>query len=213
MLSISSTLRRSLLALALSACAGSAFADSTLHVELNTAGYGNDGYIDLTFSGSPLQTVASYADLSNFVGFSNSANDTTSGAVTGSLATGYRIGNPSSDYNEVFHAVNFAGGKVSFDVTFSGAVEPSANYSSMFGVFLFASDGATVLGNSSNPDGSLLALSWTPATTVGGQGLASSTVFVTSGVTVAAVPEPSTWAMLGAGLALVGLARRRKLSA
>lgn len=207
-----SYLRRAVMALALAACAGMASAAGTLHVELDTSGFGSNGsngWIDLQLNGSPLSTVTTFADISGISGFGSGAGAQLSNA-TGTAAGGFRIENVAGGYNDLFHAVNFGSGKISFNVSFSGDVDPSGQYGSVFAVSLFGADQATLLGSSSNGDGSLLHLNWTPSATVGGQGGANAQIFASGVQVAAAVPEPSTWLMLGAGLALIGFARRRQ---
>jgi hypothetical protein len=202
------SLRRALLALALSACAGLAAADTTYHVELDTAGFGSNGWIDLQFNPGSAGNAAAWVGLSGFTGFDAGVAADVTDSVTGSLAGGYTIAN-TYDINSLFHAVNF-GGKVGFNVTFSGDADPSSQVSgSMFSVSLMNADTDAYLGNYGPADYSLLHLSWTPAATLGGQGAVGSEVFDTAAVSVSAVPEPSTWLMLGAGLGLIGWSRRR----
>ncbi|NGZ88016.1 NF038129 family PEP-CTERM protein [Duganella aceris] len=203
------SLRRMLLALALSACAGLAAADTTYHVELDTTGFGSNGWIDLQFNpGSAGNSAAATVGLSGFTGFDASIAADMTDSVTGSLAGGYSIAN-TYDSNDLFHAVNF-GGTVGFNVTFSGAADPSAQvWGSLFTVALMDAGQTAFLGNYGADGFSLLQLSWTPAATVGGQGVVGSEIYDTAAVSVSAVPEPSTWLMLAAGLGLVGWSRRR----
>ena len=202
------TFRRAMMALVLAAASGLAAAAGTFTVELDTHSYGSNGYIDIQLNSVPTGAVATFADLSNFVGWGSSADAQLSN-VTGSLATGFRIENVYGGYNDLFHAVDFSGGKVSFTVSFSGDADPSGQYGSLFSVALYGADQMTVLGDSSSADGSLVHLNWTPSLTVGGQGSAVSET-LGSGVVTTPVPEPSTWAMLAGGLALLGFVRRRK---
>ena len=203
------SLRRALVALALSACAGLAAADTTYHVELDTTGFGDNGWIDLQFNpGNAGYSTAASVGLSGFTGFDAAIAADTTAAVSGSLATGYSIAN-TDDINSLFHAVNF-GGKIGFNVTFSGAADPSAMvYGSTFSVSLMNADANAYLGNYGTQDFSLLHLNWTPAASLGGQGSVGGEIYDTAAVSVSAVPEPSTWLMLGAGLGLIGWTRRR----
>ncbi|MBV6319936.1 NF038129 family PEP-CTERM protein [Duganella violaceipulchra] len=200
------TLRHAALALALSGLAGLATAQ-TMHVELNTASLGSSGFLDLQFN--PANTPAAFASatISHLSGFGDLSGVGLTGDVQQS-AGGFAFGN-TTDYNDLFQALSF-GGKVSFDVTFGGLADPSpAAIPSKFAVSFYGADGMTVLGNA-EPDGSLMSLSWQPTAGAGALSLAITDQTIAN---VSAVPEPSAWAMLGAGLALVGYARRRKLAA
>jgi len=203
------SLRRSLLALALSACAGLASA-ATYHIELDTTTFSNSGWIDFQFNPGNTDSALAQVSLSNFVGFGDSATALTVGSVSGSLASGYTIANDGAGgLNDLFHEVNY-GGVISFNVTFSGAADPAQTASgSVFSVALYNYAQDAVLG-STDPYGSLVQLNWSAAV-FGSQGSVVVAPLVNDIPTLAAaVPEPSTWLMLGAGLALVGLARRRQ---
>ncbi|RFP09630.1 MULTISPECIES: NF038129 family PEP-CTERM protein [unclassified Duganella] len=200
------TLRHAALALALSACAGLASAQ-TLHVELNTASLGSSGFLDLQFNPANTPAIFASATISHLTGF----GDLSGVALLGDVqqhASGFSFGN-TTDYNDLFQAMSF-GGKVGFDVTFGGLSDPSpAAIQSKFAVSFYGADRTTVLGNA-NPDGSLMSITWQPTA---GAGALSSDITDHAVGSISAVPEPSAWAMLGAGLALVGFARRRKLAA
>lgn len=205
------SLRRALLALALGACASLASAASTFHVELDTSSFASTGWIDMQFNpGSPSSPLAQ-ASLSGFTGFGDPGTAQLSGNASGSLAGGYTfVNNDAGGLNGLFHAVNF-GGKIGFDVTFSGAADPGADFGSAFSVALYNQAQDALLGTN-DPSGSLVLLNWTPAGTVV-PAMLNNTIN-TSVTAVTAVPEAETWLMLGAGLALVGgVARRRKLAA
>ena len=202
------SLRRALLALALGACASLASAASTFHVELDTSSFASTGWIDMQFNpGSPSSPLAQVS-LTGFTGFGDSGTAQSSGNVGGSLACGYTfVNNHAGGLNGLFHAVNF-GGKIGFDVTFSGAADSGAGFGSAFSVALYNQAQDTLLGTN-DPTGSLVLLNWTPAGTV-----VPTMLNNTIATSVTAVPEAQTWLMLGAGLALVGgIARRRKLAA
>ncbi|MES2159795.1 MAG: NF038129 family PEP-CTERM protein [Pseudomonadota bacterium] len=200
------TLRHAALALALSSIAGLATAQ-TMHVELNTASLGSSGFLDLQFNPANTPAIFASATISHLSGF----GDLSGVGLTGDVqqnAGGFAFGN-TKDYNDLFQAMAF-GGKVSFDVTFGGLSDPSpAAIPSKFAVSFYGADGMTVLGNA-EPDGSLMSISWQPTAGAGAVSLAITDQAIAN---VSAVPEPSAWAMLGAGLALVGFARRRKLTA
>lgn len=198
------TLRRALLALALAA--GTSLAQAqTLHVELDTSSFGgNSGWLDLQFNPASVPAVSASAFISNLVGFGAATDAVIAGDVQ-QQGAGYRFGN-TTDYNDLFRTISF-GGKVSFDVTFGGLPDPSvAAVASKFSVALYGADATTQLGNI-DTDGNVLALNWTPSASGGAIGIGYADAGVAA---ISAVPEPSAWLMLGAGLALVGgLARRR----
>lgn len=206
---LTSNFRRSVLALALAAGAGLANAE-TLHVELDTSSFaslGGSGWLDLTFAaGSGGNAVLAQAVVSNLSGFDTSlaAQTQMTSNVSGSLATGFTLDNSAPA--DLFQAVH-VGGKVDFDVTFSGAADPALASKSTFAATLYGADQMSLLGN---PNGDLVELTWTPAAVSGQAGSIASSVYDGGLASVSAVPEPSSWLMLGAGLALVGVATRRK---
>lgn len=209
--SLNRNVRRSVLALALSAAAGLASAE-TLHVVLDTSsftGFAGAGWLDLQFNPGSATAALAGATVSNLAGFDASVAAQLSGDASSTLAGGYLFDN-AAGYNDAFSAVHL-GGKVSFDVSFSGAADPSgALAGSLFGVALYGgADGAAQLGNADANSGNLAQFAWQPGLS-GSTGSVTTTVFDGAVVTVSAVPEPSSWLMLGVGLALIGVVTRRK---
>ncbi|HJU99837.1 MAG TPA: NF038129 family PEP-CTERM protein [Burkholderiaceae bacterium] len=199
-------LRRTALALALAAAAGLASAQ-TMHVVLDTSGLANSGgWLDLQFNPASVPAVPASALVEHLGGFDASSAPQLNGDVQAQAGGAFVFGN-STDWNDLFHAVHF-GGQVSFDVTFSGLPDAApAAIPSLFSVSLYGADGVTQLGHP-DANGSLLSLSWNPAASGAGQvGVAVADAGLAS---VSAVPEPSSWLMLGAGLALLGMAKRRR---
>jgi hypothetical protein len=203
-------IRQTILAVALTANAAVAAA-ATLHVELatDTMGAANPGgWLDLRFN-PDAGAVRSYASLDKLVGFGDSTSALYEGQVSGSAPSGFIFANGES-LNRIFHPVQF-GGLVSFDVNFNGTDDGAPMpASTVFSLALFAADGSTKLGSADAATGSLLRLSWLPPASPADQGTVSISNFDTAHVRVSAVPEPSSWLMLGAGLALAGVLSRRR---
>lgn len=199
-----------LLALVLGGSAGLASAE-TLHVEIDTSTFGNMGWIDLSFLPTTATAASATATLSDFIGFDAATGADPWGNVSGSLAAGYTLGS-RPDGADLFHAVNF-GGKISFNVDFSGGTDNAVNRAqSTLSVTLFGADRSTPLSNGDPLSGSLLQLSWLPSKTSATPGTVSYQIFdsIVSVSPVSAVPEPSTWGMMGLGLGLIGLMNRRR---
>ncbi len=204
------TLRTAAAALALAFGSTAALADTTLAVTIDTSQFGGAGWLDFQYNPGTLGvSPATSVTLSGFQGFDANAAVETTSQVSGSLASGYVIRN-GENFNSLFHAVNF-GGVLSFNVTFSG---DNVNLSgaadgSDFAVYAFNAGVTTDLGNSTADDKRLVSAMWTPAAAAGGTGVLSYQSHAAV-ATISAVPEPSSWLMLGIGAMLVaGVARRR----
>ena len=188
------------LSLALPLAAGSAPASAaTFHVAIDTSGFGAaSGYLDMQLSASAGVPLAS-AVVSNLAGFG--ALDLNYGWTA--APGGFQFRNDTSNY--LSHTATF-GGVLSFDLTFDGAYDPLTSYVSHFLVSAFDQD-IVPLGTYNPVNLALADFSWTPARTAGGNGSIAAVV-TDPGVTV--VPEPASLLLLGAGLAGMALAQRRK---
>ncbi len=198
--------RRSLLAVALAGVAGLAGAApaTNYHVVIDTSGFSGGGFLDFAFIPGSSAASAANATLSHFSGaFGERISG--EGELSGALQSVVYFGN-GSGYNDLFHSVTL-GGKFSFDIAFGGDFLTSAgNTGSTFGVGLL--NDAGYLGN---PNGNVVQFELMPAFN-GNPASVGATGYAGVGL-VAAVPEPSSWLMLGAGLAVVGFGARRRSAA
>lgn len=172
-----------------------ALADSTVRVELNTATLGGSGWLDLQFNPADGSTPPAWAELTQLSGFAGGAGVVLDGDAA-STPSGYRIGNGTA-FNAVLQGVTY-GGILSFNVTFSG--DTSALSGSRFSIA--ALDGNYLPLGAASGEGLLAQVEW--------QGQATITTFDPQIASVTAVPEPSSFLMLGAGLLLLTSALRRR---
>lgn len=196
--SISSILRRLALVVALAAGCNAAQA-GIIHVTVDTSAFGAaNGYLDMQLSatsGQPLATVV----LSNMVGFGDL--DLNYGVTA--LAGGFGFRNDVSNY--LSHTVSF-GGLLSFDLAFDGEHDPLTAYVSHFVISAFDETFAP-LGDFDPVTGALADISWTPSLGADVQG---NIGFVVADAAVTVVPEPAGLLLIGAGLAALGMTRRRR---
>lgn len=209
------TFKKILLAAVLSTSAAFVSAE-TLRVEIDTSSFTHQGWIDLMFNASSGNAASSTAQLSNFVGFNTQSVPELSGQTSGSLASGYTMGNLNGTA-DIFHAVNF-GGKIGFDVDFAGSIGSAINRSlSTLSVALYGADQSTLLGHGDPASGALVQLYWLSPTSTAASSVTTrvfdSMASVGAATAISPVPEPSAWLTMGAGLGLLGLIGRRKRAA
>lgn len=198
------TLRRAVLAAVLAASSSLALADPLgYHVEIDTSAFSGAGFLDFAFIAGNSPAPGASATLSNFSG-AFGALESLEGNVSGSLPGTLTFGN-SGAYNDWFHNVTL-GGKFAFNIVFGGDFLTTAgNAGTTFGVGLLDASGMSYLGN---VNGNLLQFELTPVYGGAPASVAGSTY--ASIASISAVPEASEWMMLTGGLALIGLALRRR---
>lgn len=203
-----STLRHAVLAVLMAGASALAVAApaapvSNYHVEIDTTRFSGAGFLDFAFISGNDQAPAASATLSHFSGaFGAVAGQ--EGDVAGALGSSVRFGN-ASFYNDLFQSVTL-GGKFSFDIAFGGAfLNTAGNTGTTFGVGLLDASGSAYLGN---PNGNVVQFELMPMLDGAPAGIAGAGY---GGVAaIAAVPEPSEWLMLSAGIALLGWSARRR---
>ena len=197
-------LRRAVLAAVLAASSSLALADPLgYHVEIDTSAFSGVGFLDFAFIAGNSPAPGASAVLSNFSG-AFGALESKEGNVSGSLPGTLTFGN-SGAYNDWFHNVTL-GGKFAFNIVFGGDFLTTAgNAGTTFGVGLLDASGTAYLGN---VNGNVLQFELTPLNGGVPASIAGSTY--ASIASISAVPEASEWMMLTGGLALIGLALRRR---
>ncbi len=198
------TLRRAILAAVLAASSSLALADPLAYrVEIDTSQFSGAGFLDFAFIAGNSPAPGASAVLSNFSG-AFGALESLEGNVSGSVPGTLTFGN-SGAYNDWFHNVTL-GGKFGFNIVFGGDfLNTAGNTGTTFGVGLLDATAMSYLGNA---NGNLLQFELTPLNGGLPATIAGSTY--ASIASISAVPEASEWMMLTGGLALIGLALRRR---
>lgn len=201
---LSTFARRAVLAALLAAASSAALADPlSYHVEIDTSQFAGAGYLDFAFIAGNAPAPWASATLSGFTG-AFGALESQDGNVSGSLPGTLVFGNGGS-YNDWFHNVTL-GGKFGFNIVFGGDFLASdGNAGTTFGVGLLDASGVNYLGN---PDGNVVQFELMPM--AGSLPATVSAASYAGFASVSAVPEASEWLMLSGGLALIGLAMRRR---
>jgi len=201
---LTTTARRAIVAALLAASSSLALADPlSYHVEIDTSQYSGAGFLDFAFIAGNAPVPGATATLSNFSG-AFGALESQEGNVSGSLPGMLVFGN-GGGYNDWFHNV-MLGGKFGFNIVFGGDfLNAEGMAGSTFGVGLLDASGVAYLGN---PAGNVVQFELMPM--VAGLPATVSGSAYGGFASVSAVPEASQWLMLSGGLALMGLALRRR---
>ena len=208
------TLRQATLGLALLGLSAAAMAQQAANdlyrVVIDVTHLAGNGWLDLQFNPGQDGAPLAFANLTNIQGaLTPGETAEVAGSVNGEFnGYGVRFTNDTS-YNNLFQSVQL-GQKISFDIQFSGPFKTAtSNIGSSFGLALYTADQSNTIGNGDSLSGSLLTFSLNPAS--GGQfGNSSALVYDSALVSVTAVPEPSEWAMMLAGLAVLGVMVKRR---
>lgn len=173
------------------------------HVEIDTSQFSGAAFLDFAFIAGNSPAPGASATLSQFSG-AFGALDTKEGNVSGSAPGTLVFGN-GGGYNDWFQNVTL-GGKFAFDIVFGGDfLTTNGNAGTTFSLGLLDQSGSVYLAN---PNGNLLQFDLMPRNGGLPASIAASTY--ASIASISAVPEASEWMMLTGGLALIGLALRRR---
>jgi hypothetical protein len=208
------TLRQASLGLALLgmsvAASAQQAANDLYHVVIDATHLAGSGWLDLQFNPGQDSAPLAFANLVHFQGAVTPGEVAqVAGSVSGHFGGRDLLFTNNTAYNDLFQAVQF-GQKISFDIHFSGPFKTAdSTIGSSFGLALYGADQATAIGNGDAASGSLLSFSLTPAN--GTQfGASNAVVYDSALISVNAVPEPSEWAMMIAGLAVLGVVAKRR---
>lgn len=195
------TARLALLALLFAGAANLAQA-ALYHVEFDTSAYTGTAYLDFLMTSGDPAAARSSASLSNFTGALGPLLEQ-DGDVSGTLGGGAVFGTAGA-FNEVLQSVTL-GGKFSFDIQFAGGfLTTPGDAGSTFSMALY--DQLGYVGY----QGNLVEFQLLPAYAGAPSGVLSTANGFAS---ISAVPEPSVWLMVCAGLLVLAVMQRRRSSA
>lgn len=193
MLNLKKFLSRSLLAVALGACAG-VFAAPVYHVTIDTSTLGtSNAVLDLELGALTGNAAPVTATLNHFMG-AYGASDF-SGSASGAIGSSVRLGNDAG-YSGLLQSI-MLGGLFSFDLSFdvgTGGLDGSS-----FTAMLYNADFSATLGM----DTPLVQIDLMP-------GQADVVAPANAFASATAVPEPSTLLSMVTGLGLLGFGLRRR---
>ena len=185
-------------------CATSSFAQ-LYQVDINTSSLGSGYSIDFQFNDGGILGNNS-ATLSNFLlgGGSAAGSPTTFDGATGSVLSNNVSFNNSGSFQELYEGFT-AGSTLSFTVNLTNNSDGLTPDAFVVGIL------DNTLGNIPTTGfGNQLAQIDLTGAALAPQTFAGTGAFSGVSVTVAPIPEPETYAMLIAGLGLLGFAARRK---
>ena len=195
-------LRQAAVALALASSSLAALADPiSFHVDVNTTGLANGGFLDLQF-GALTPAPAASVTFSNFTGGFGAVDFQSDDGVTFNPDGSVTLSNSPELGSLLSFGVGF-GGMLGFDLLFSD------DYSTVGGT-----DGSTLTIGLLDAGYGVIGDSYGIARfeLVPGVGVDASADarFAAISPVAAAVPEPSDWLLMATGLGLLGLVLRRR---
>jgi len=190
------------------AAAAPSFATSVVRIDTTSLGVVN-GFLDFNLAPGTDPMTVTISGFSPAANLNPAVDPSSTGAFAGNLTSGNSLvlGSGFADY---FRGFTF-GGIIQFFVTFSGPAitspTPGATVGNTFAFSLFDASGSSPLLTSNDTFGYLFTMDVAPKT-----GAVSVTPFAlpSNALSITDTPEPATVLIIGAGLAAIGLLRKKK---